>query len=98
MSSLLRARNLVFVTVLADALTTLYGVYVLGLREASPITALGLSVLGPAYFLAQGLILYTIVRVWERVAGAAAYAIPMLQWLAAWMNLGWILRVIVWKP
>ena len=93
-----RPRDLLAITVLADALTTLYAVYVLGLREASPITALGLSVLGPAYFLAQGLILYAIVRVWERVAGAAAYAIPMLQWLAAWMNVGWILRVVVWRP
>ena len=99
MSSGLRPEHLLVLSVYLDMLTTTYAVYKLGLPEASPITRLGLQLLGPAYFFIQGLVMLALVKIIERYSAApqAAYAIPMLQWFAAWVNVGWILRVVMWR-
>ena len=93
----LQPHSMLIVTVVADATTTLYAVYVLELREASPITALGLSLLGPAYFVLQFLILLVLVKVLERRVKGLGYLIPLTQWFAAWQNLGHILKVVLWS-
>ncbi len=89
--------RLLLITVSADATTTLYATHYLGLPEASPIARAGLSLLGPAYFVVQFLILYLLTRLLERRVKGLGYLIPFTQWFAAWQNLGHILKVILWS-
>jgi len=90
-----RPPTLIFLSVILDAASTHLGLW-LGLAERGPLASMLLHSLGPLYWLLESMVLlisYYIIRRSVRLpSGWATLATVTGPWLAAWSNLGYILR------
>ncbi|MEM4976669.1 MAG: hypothetical protein QXT64_05030 [Desulfurococcaceae archaeon] len=90
--------KILLATCLGDALTTTTAYY-MGLPEAGLLPRLLLPLVGPAYFILQYIIMYSVIKAFIKVFNNtyAPYPLLLMQAMAVGNNLGWLLRWTVWS-